>query len=104
MAAVEFALPKREQPLGRSKRWPTNWALVVLDAALVRFIFPIGGVGLAMLAFDNGWGLFGWLGWSGVSAWLLTFVILDLRGLVPALGVPQGAAVLAHSPDAPRRC
>nr|WP_134853015.1 sterol desaturase family protein [Roseibium alexandrii] len=77
MAAVEFALPKREQPLGRGKRWPTNWALVVLDAALVRLIFPIGGVGLAMLAFDNGWGLFGWLGWSGVAAWLLTFVILD---------------------------
>ncbi len=77
MAALEFALPKRGQPLGRVKRWPTNWALVVIDAALVRLIFPIGGVGLALLAEDRGWGLFGWLDWAGVVPWLLTFIILD---------------------------
>ncbi len=77
MALLEFALPKRDLPLGRKMRWPTNWALVVLDAALVRLIFPIGGVGLALLAQTKGWGVFGLLGWSGVVAWVVTFIVLD---------------------------
>jgi len=78
MALLEFLLPKRAQPLGRKRRWPTNWSLVVLDAALVRLIFPIGGVGLALLAQERGWGVFGALEWAGVTAWLLTFAALDL--------------------------
>lgn len=77
MALFEYCLPKRKQPLGRIRRWPTNWGLVVLDAALVRLIFPIGGVGLAMLAETYGWGVFGLLGWGGVVAAILTFVLLD---------------------------
>lgn len=77
MALLEFALPRREQPLGRLKRWPTNWGLVVLDALLVRLIFPIGGVGQALLAQEKGWGLFPVFGWSGVVAGIVAFVILD---------------------------
>jgi sterol desaturase/sphingolipid hydroxylase (fatty acid hydroxylase superfamily) len=78
MALLEAGLPRREMRNGRLKRWPTNWGLVLLDALLVRLIFPIGGVGLALLALDGGWGLFGLLGWSGILAGLLTFLALDL--------------------------
>lgn len=77
MALLEFALPMRDRPLGRLRRWPTNWGLVLLDALLVRLIFPIGGVGLAVLARENGWGLFPLFGWSGGAAGLAAFVILD---------------------------
>lgn len=77
MALLEAGLPRRRLENGRLKRWPTNWGLILLDSILVRLIFPIGGVGLALLAQENGWGLFGLLGWSGVIAGILTFFALD---------------------------
>ncbi|MEP1931585.1 MAG: sterol desaturase family protein [Roseibium sp.] len=77
MALLEFVQPKRGQPLGRLKRWPTNWGFILLDSLLVRLIFPIGGVGLALFAQEHGWGLFGLLGWSGVFIGLLCFLALD---------------------------
>lgn len=77
MALLEAGLPRRRLENGRLKRWPTNWGLILLDSILVRLIFPIGGVGLALLAQENGWGLFGLLGWSGVFAGIVTFLALD---------------------------
>ena len=78
MALLEAGLPRRRLKSSRLKRWPTNWGIVLLDVLLMRLIFPIGGVGLAMLAQEKGWGLFALLGWSGVVAGLITFVVLDL--------------------------
>jgi len=78
MALLEAGLPRRDLKNGRLKRWPTNWGFILLDALLVRLIFPIGGVGLAVLAQENGWGLFGLIGWSGLFAGLVTFLALDL--------------------------
>ncbi|POF34889.1 sterol desaturase family protein [Roseibium marinum] len=78
MALLEAGLPRRRRTSGRLKRWPANWGLILLDALVVRLIFPIGGVGLALLVVDKGWGLFPLLGWSGLLAGLLTFLALDL--------------------------
>ena len=78
MALLEAGLPRRELKNGRLKRWPTNWGFILLDSLLVRLIFPIGGVGLALLAEERGWGLFGALGWSGWVAGVITFLALDL--------------------------
>ncbi|MCK7610940.1 sterol desaturase family protein [Roseibium sediminicola] len=78
MALMEVWLPRRGLKSSRLKRWPTNWGFILLDALLVRLIFPIGGVGLALLAQDKGWGLFGLLGWSGIVVGLLAFLVLDL--------------------------
>ncbi|CTQ60792.1 sterol desaturase family protein [Roseibium album] len=78
MALLEAGLPRRQMENGRLKRWPTNWGLILLDSILVRLIFPIGGVGLALLAQENGWGLFGLLGWTGLLAGIVTFLVLDL--------------------------
>jgi len=77
MAGIEALLPKRELSVSRLSRWPTNWGIVVLDAVLVRLIFPIGGIGLAILAVDQQWGVFQFLGWQGLIAGLLAFLILD---------------------------
>ncbi|KZM51449.1 sterol desaturase family protein [Labrenzia sp. OB1] len=78
MALLEAGLPRRQRTSGRLRRWPANWGLILLDALVVRLIFPIGGVGLALLVVDKGWGLFPLLGLSGLLAGLLTFVALDL--------------------------
>ena len=78
MAVWEFAAPRRSQVIGRAGRWPSNVAVVVLDTAFVRVLFPTSAVGLAMLAESRGWGLLN--AWQ-VSAWLavpLAIIFLDL--------------------------
>ena len=78
MAAWELAAPRRRQKLGRKARWPGNLGIVVLDTLLVRLIFPMGAVAIALAAEARGWGLFNVL---GASAWLAipaSVILLDL--------------------------
>lgn len=77
MAGLEFLLPRRKRQFGRVRRWPTNWAIVLLDALLVRLIFPIGGVGLCIWAEANGIGLFNHFGASGWLPAVAGFLLLD---------------------------
>ena len=58
MAAWEILAPRRDQKLGRRTRWSGNIGIVILDAVLVRLVFPITAVGLALVAEARGWGLF----------------------------------------------
>ena len=78
MALWELRAPRRKQRLARTARWPSNIAVVVLDTLLVRLVFPIGAVALALLAEARGWGLFNAL---GLPAWVTVpvgVVVLDL--------------------------
>src|SRR5215510_11428256 len=78
MMLWELLAPRREQRIGRSYRWPSNIAVVVLDTLLVRLIFPLGAVSLALLAEAHGWGLFNSLAlprWLSVAAGV---IVLDL--------------------------
>jgi len=77
MAGLELLLPRRKRQFGRVRRWPTNWAIVVLDALLVRLIFPIGGVGLCIWAEMNGVGLFNAFEATGWLPAIAGFLILD---------------------------
>ena len=58
MAAWEIFAPRRDQKLGRRTRWSGNIGIVIVDAVLVRLVFPITAVGLALVAEARGWGLF----------------------------------------------
>jgi sterol desaturase/sphingolipid hydroxylase (fatty acid hydroxylase superfamily) len=78
MAAWEIFVPRRRQAIGRGWRWPNNLGVVALDTLLVRIIFPITAVGLAVFAQARGFGVFNVLAlpaWVGVVA---SVVILDL--------------------------
>ncbi len=78
LAAWELIGPRRRQPAGRATRWPGNLGIVVLDTLLVRLVFPVTGVGLALLAEARGWGLFNLAAlpnWIAVAA---SVVLLDL--------------------------
>src|SRR5204862_1231382 len=58
-------------------RWASSLGLVVLDTVCVRFVYPAGAVGVALLAQERSWGLFN--NWA-VPAWLsvgLAVVALD---------------------------
>ena len=78
MAAWELLAPRRVQQIGRSTRWPSNIAIVVLDTALVRLVFPTTAVGVALLAEAKGWGLFYAIGLSAWAAVPLGIILLDL--------------------------
>lgn len=76
MALWEVAAPRRRVEIPRLVRWSNNLGLVVLDAFLVRLVFPVVAVGTAVVAQDNGWGLlnqFDMPGWVGVILAVLAF-------------------------------
>ena len=58
MSIWEVLGPRRQQVIGRAMRWPGNLGVVVVDTILVRLVFPITAVGLALVAEAQGWGLF----------------------------------------------
>jgi len=78
MAAWELLAPRRTQHIGRGTRWPSNIAIVVLDTALVRLVFPTTAVGVALLGEAKGWGLFHAIGLSAWAALPLGVILLDL--------------------------
>jgi sterol desaturase/sphingolipid hydroxylase (fatty acid hydroxylase superfamily) len=78
MAAWELLAPRRVQQIGRSTRWPSNIAIVVLDTALVRLVFPTTAVAVALLGEAKGWGLFYAIGLSAWAAVPLGIILLDL--------------------------
>ena len=78
MAAWEMLAPRREQQLARGTRWPGNIGIVVLDTVLVRLVFPMTAVGVALIAEARGWGLLNAFGvpmWASVPA---AVIALDL--------------------------
>ncbi len=78
MAVLETAFPRKERTQNRSKRWVTNWSLVIIDTLALRVFVPILAVGFAGIATQKGWGLFNI--WTG-PIWLeliLSIIILDM--------------------------
>lgn len=77
MAIWEFAAPHRRAEIPRLVRWTNNLALVALDTAALRLVFPMLATGVAIVAQSRGWGLFNVL---DVPAWLsipVTILTLD---------------------------
>jgi sterol desaturase/sphingolipid hydroxylase (fatty acid hydroxylase superfamily) len=78
MAAWEVALPWRRAEVPRLIRWSNNLALVVVDAAVVRLVFPVTAVAVAVWAEAAGWGVLTLLGLPLWVEAVLAFVLLDL--------------------------
>ncbi len=81
MALWEMREPWRETKAGRPLRWSSNLGLMLIDTALVRLVFPLAAVGVALWAEASGYGLFNALGWNagmaGFLAGLACFLALD---------------------------
>jgi sterol desaturase/sphingolipid hydroxylase (fatty acid hydroxylase superfamily) len=78
MAAWEILAPRRERKLARGTRWPGNVGVVILDTVLVRLVFPMTAVGLALVAEARGWGLFHAFELPTWASLLLAVIALDL--------------------------
>ena len=78
MALWEVAAPRRRREIPRLLRWSSNLGIVALDTLLVRLLFPVVAVGLAVVAEQRGWGLLNILDLPFWLAFLLSLLLLDL--------------------------
>ncbi len=78
MAVVEALWPRKKRTQPRTTRWFTNIGVVVVDSIVVRLVFPIVAVGVAIYASENGWGL---LNLIAMPFWLkvvISAVLMDM--------------------------
>ena len=79
--ALESLIPKRKFRFPRIFRWKANFSLVLVDAFILKFFFPILAYGVAVFALNNELGLFNSINFLGISSYitiLLSFILLDL--------------------------
>jgi sterol desaturase/sphingolipid hydroxylase (fatty acid hydroxylase superfamily) len=77
VALWELVAPQRQLTLPRAVRWRGNLGLVLLNAALLRVVFPTAAVGVAALAVAKGWGVLNVWQLPAWAAVLLAVVALD---------------------------
>ena len=78
MMLWELAAPWRRAEMPQMIRWTNNLGLVVLDAAVVRLVFPVLAVGAAAWAGARGMGVLNAVPLPGWAAVAVAFVALDL--------------------------
>jgi sterol desaturase/sphingolipid hydroxylase (fatty acid hydroxylase superfamily) len=77
VAVWEFISPRRRLTVSKKTRWLSNLGIVVLNTLLLRLLFPVAAVGVALFAQTNGWGLFNTIELAHWFAVLVSVVILD---------------------------
>ena len=78
MVLWELAAPRRRLSVPRLLRWSNNLALVIIDTALLRALFPVLAVGLAVVGETRGWGLLNALDLPSAAAFVVSLLALDL--------------------------
>ncbi len=78
MALWEAAAPRRLRSHSRLRRWPSNLAIVALNTALTRILFPVTAIDLALAGERHRWGLLNELPVPGWAAIVGSVVLLDL--------------------------
>lgn len=78
MALWELVAARRPQTVKRSLRWPNNLAIVLLNTLLVRLLFPLAAVGVAIQAAEQGWGLLNLFSLPGWISAVLSIAALDM--------------------------
>ena len=83
VALWELAAPRRALTVSKALRWGSNLGLAMLNAVLLRLIFPLAAVGVAAFCAANGWGLLNHFEppfWLAVPLAFVTFSGLPDRG------------------------
>lgn len=78
MAIWEAIAPRRARTFSRLTRWPSNLGIAALNTLLIRVLFPVAAVSLAVVGQQKGWGLLNNFELPNWLAVLLTVALLDL--------------------------
>jgi len=74
----EIIAPKRALTISKTIRWVNNLGLVFFNSFILRILFPAAAVGVAVVATEQGWGLFNYYQLPGYLAIVASVVIMDL--------------------------
>jgi sterol desaturase/sphingolipid hydroxylase (fatty acid hydroxylase superfamily) len=74
----EIFRPRRPRHWPRLGRWFANFGLLIADILLLRIVFPLAAVGIALYAQTHQLGLLNHLQLPTIAGILITFVLLDL--------------------------
>lgn len=73
----ETVAPKRPVIVSKTWRWANNFGITFFNTFLLRILFPILAVGLAVIAKENGWGLLNIIRLPEVLAIVIAVVLQD---------------------------
>jgi len=80
-AALETWWPRRVRTQTRTRRWFTNWALIVIDSFALRalaLLMPLLAVGAAIDASNRQIGLFNIVDWAPWAEFIIAILLLDV--------------------------
>ncbi|MDP2646611.1 MAG: sterol desaturase family protein [Desulfobacterales bacterium] len=77
VAIWELLAPRRKLTSSKTARWVSNLCITILNPLLVRLLFPILALGMALKAQESGWGLLNNLSIHLWLAVLVSVVALD---------------------------
>jgi len=78
MTVWETLAPRRTPRMSKPRRWLTNLSLTAIDSLIARILLLIPGLGLALTAQSQGWGLLNRLDLPPFAAGVFSILILDL--------------------------
>ncbi len=78
VALAEAVFPRRARSQSRWARWPHNVGIVVVNTVVLRVVFPMAAVGMALYAEARGWGLLNILDLPYAVAIVVSVLLLDL--------------------------
>ena len=78
MVVWELLAPRRRREIPRLLRWSSNLGIVAIDTILVRLMFPVVAVGLALMAEDRSWGLLNVFETPAWFGFVVALLALDL--------------------------
>ena len=76
LICLEIFFPRRQLELPRAQRWFSNIGISFFNTLFVKLVFPLAGIGAAVLAQQKQWGILNHLEisqWMGVILFLLVF-------------------------------
>ncbi len=78
MGIWEVAAPRRKPTLSKTYRWVNNLGLTFFNGFIMKVIFPIASTGVAITAYQNGWGVLRYFEVPSVLSVILFIVVMDM--------------------------
>src|SRR4051812_25941468 len=82
LAVVEWVFPRRAAGGSLTVRWVGNLGVAVINAVVLRWVFPLVGFAWAAFCVDHRWGLLNHAALPGWLAFALTLPVLDFGNYV----------------------